>query len=139
LVSRAFKIPIGKGYCLQYPKIIETILHIFQNCTCSHSNWKQVWPLLCGEHPPLVFTPNYFHLVRDNLHATPIASTRLFLLHQIRWSFWLNRDAFTFCNEQKTFILALTLEETSTLLSAAGLTLPLGALQYQIEAGEGHH
>jgi hypothetical protein len=50
--SRALKIPIGDGCCLQCPGIIETIPHTFQNCTRSHSNWKQVWPLLCGKRPP---------------------------------------------------------------------------------------
>jgi hypothetical protein len=120
------KIPIGNGCCLQCPGVIETFPHIFQGCKRSKIVWKQCWPLLCGGLPPLVFTPNYFSLVWDNFHTTPSASACLFLLYQAGWNLWLNRNASTFRQEQRTFILTLTLEETSTLLSAVGSSLPLG-------------
>jgi hypothetical protein len=124
--SRALKIPIGDGCCLPCPGTIETIPHIFQRCPKSKAALKKCWPLLYGRPPPQDFEPNYFHLVREHLHATPSSTARLFLLYQTAWNLSLGRNASLFNQEQRPFLLSLTLEETSTLLSVVRNTLPPG-------------
>jgi hypothetical protein len=121
--SRALKIPIGDGCCLTCPGTIETIPHIFQRCPKSKAALKKCWPLLYGRPPPQDFEPNYFHLVQEHLHATPPSTARLFLLYQTAWNLWLGCNASLFNQEQRPFLLSLTLEETSTLLSAARTAL----------------